>query len=982
MYMGNLSLRKMISLLILIEKTKGSGRRPRIRSKIYGKLCRFFLAAAMTLLSGSSSWASQNEPNNDFCECQVLLSDFDSNEPLISPLLFEAWWEEGTDENNVGTMSVLSVDCNDGECDTPCSLKWTYETKGQGSSAYMRLRVSGPRWMIPMDMSRYGAISFHIKGMETFAGSIKFKLWAAKSEGGWVNKEKELTQSDISPEWKKVEISIKDNPNLTSLDLRSTHSIEFVDDNQEIVSNTIWIDQVCLIPDPNSTQDDITIENDKVAFKLTPGHGSLFSVCDKDTGTELLSAGPTEGRLLYSLAYMSDANELCWSNNCLAEEFSYDIDTNGSRFSGRWVHKWDTSEAKVLLTAVLPTGSSLATWTIDVNVTGDAILDSLEFPVLKGVGKIGSSGEDDRLIYPCMGGRLYVNPIEKLKNQSLSAFRYPSGLASMQLMGYYDNHTGFFVSSLDTRGLSKFPTWAPEGEDWATIKFTHDALSAIGNDKSFEMAARLGVFHGDWTTAASIYRNWAQQQWWAEDIVKKDTPDWLTRIGIAQQYYVYQNEEKTYDDWAQKIAEHNDYFQVPILAHIRGWERGGQWASGDYFPPKNDPNWISFDCAIDRVRQSGGYPYPFISARSVRVESPTWDEGGVQRAAMVNVNDEPISIPGYDGYVEVLMCFESEEWISQLTDWILILARHKVGVVQLDCFPLPELKDCYSFDHLHGDHPGCGTRPYRVAENLLTIRSQLREGYENICLSSEYEGELYVPVFDMCHSRECWAEAEPGGWVFQQGLAESIPLFQFVYHANIVLLDMYSLGPWPAASLADRAYDRLAVGRAFAWGGICCYNMQGDIEEHKSLTSFLLLKKCAQARVGFLRNFLVFGQMLPPPKVDGSLMKVEVKEHWTDGPNDPLLFSGEVPSILTSAWQSERGDVAIIVLNIGEDTLNTTVPLSPYSQYVSPGASMLIYDDNELVTSRIVEEGLRQEPIELQPLHFTTFVFSSYPTGF
>ena len=65
--------------------------------------------------------------------------------------------------------------------------------------------------------------------------------------------------------------------------------------------------------------------------------------------------------------------------------------------------------------------------------------------------------------------------------------------------------------------------------------------------------------------------------------------------------------------------------------------------------------------------------------------------------------------------------------------------------------------------------------------------------------------------------------------------------------------------------------------------------------------------------------------MLPPPQVN----TLPIETESSNG-----IFKGQVPSILTSAWQSERGDVAVIVLNIGEDTLKTTVPLSPYSQYV------------------------------------------------
>lgn len=963
----------------LIKRIKRSVKKSRLRVRLYGSLCKIFLATTIVLLYGSSLWASQSDPNDDSWECQFLLNNFDSNQPLISTLFPGAWWDTYTDKNNIGTKSDHDVDCNDGADNTSCLLKWTYETKGEGSYAYVRLRLSGRDWKTPVDLSMFDKMSFYIKGKDDSVRPIKVQFWTTRSDNERKLSSKAVTRN-TSSQWDKKFVQLRGNSELSGLDLRRIHSIEFVDGNEVIVTNTIWIDQICLHSEaePNALQPLITLENEKVSFKLTQSHGSLHSIIDKDTGIELLSAGPPELRHLYRIAYTLDDSTPTWTTNCQAEQFSYDLDVNesGSRLSGRWIHKWDTSEAEVLVTAELPASSRLATWRISVNTTEDTSLDNLVFPSLVGVDKLGAHAEDDILLVPHSCGRIYMNPSEQLSHWRTenSACIYPSTFTSMQFVAYYDDDIGFFVSSLDPNGLSKLLSWDRRWNEWTTIKIVNQYLTAAGHGNSFQTAVRLGVFQGDWPIAATIYRSWAQEQWWAKDISSKGTPNWLTRIGIAKVYEVHRgrSEQMDYHDWGQKIAEHIDYFAVPTIARLVGWEHGGTWAFGDYFPPQD--GWEAFGLAVQDVRSLNTYPVLNVGTNRVMEDSPAWHSSLGQDASVRSTDGEPLlgDEPLVDRTERIAyMCLESDAWLCYLREVFTELAQSGVPEIQLDGFPVV-LPPCYSETHQHGKCAGSGARPYKLFDNIRLLRDELRISYPNLVFSGEGGAELFLPILDSWHHRNCCAEAvDPE---VNNGLSSVVPLYQFVYHENLIFVNAYSFGPWPDASPADSNYDKLAVGRAFVWGGVCCYNMQDWLENYVSLPSFCLLKKCAQARVGFLRDFLVFGRMLPPPEVDGPLMRIEIKERWNSDPNDPLLFSSQVPSILTSAWQSEKGDVAVIVLNIGEDALSTRVPLSQYSSYVYPGMSMYIYDDNDLVATRIVEGDLGQEQIDLEPLHFVAFV--------
>ena len=308
------------------------------------------------------------------------------------------------------------------------------------------------------------------------------------------------------------------------------------------------------------------------------------------------------------------------------------------------------------------------------------------------------------------------------------------------------------------------------------------------------------------------------------------------------------------------------------------------------------------------------------------------------------------------------MCFESDEWLAHLKEVTTTLAQHGVCAIQLDSFPWAPLKTCYSKNHNHRALPGCATRPYKVADNLLKLRSELRSAYPDVVLAGEGGAEFYLPVLDIYNSRECWIEAEDRD--ARSGFVKIVPLFQFVYHRNIIFVGSYNLGMWDF--LGGSKYHRLAVGRCFVWGEVCSYNMQDWLKQQGYQPVFGLLKQCAKARIGYLKDFLVFGQMLPPPDVEAPLMEVM---------SENKKFQGKVPTVLTSSWQSEKGDVAIIVLNIGEQTLKTHLLLLPYMQYIRPGCKMEIYLNNDLIKTTTFDRNHSEQIIELEPLQFMAFVF-------
>lgn len=704
--------------------------------------------------------------------------------------------------------------------------------------------------------------------------------------------------------------------------------------------------------------DGLVLENDSVLMVFDECNGNLCSFLDKKTGTELLSERDGTWKVTFGIEYTQKGGNLIWTDNCGAQEFSCQLRhrKRSTEFSGAWEYYWGKGGARVILTVVLPSDSGLSTWKMRVDMTGDARLERVTVPFLSGIGKLGDSGEDDRLLVPEQNGRLFIDPSEKL---GWWGQQYPSGFATMQFMAYYDDRAGFYLASRDRRGLSKFLNWDRKNKNWAAMKIIYQGLSSTGNRKSFRTEVGLGVFHGDWVTAASLYRDWAEKQPWAKSTIRsKGTPGWLTEIGIGKDYYLggRKGSSRSYEDWVLKIEEHTGFFSIPTLAMLWGWEHGGTWASGDYFPPRG--GWEAFDKAVQRVRSSNAYPYLFIRAELVRENSPAWESARGQRAALRDGRGQRV------GGRHVQMCLESDEWLSYLKEVTYTLAHHGVGLIQLDGLPWAALKTCHSRNHKHGAVLGSSTRPYKVANNLLALRSELRASHPDVALSGEGGAELYLPALDVFHSRDCWGEAtdRKAG----SGLAQVVPLFNFVYHEQIVFLDEYNLGLW--RHLGGRQYHNLAVGRCFTWGEVCSYNMQDWLKDQGNQAVFSLLERCAKARAGYLRDFLVFGRMLPPPDVQGPFIEAE---------SENRKFKGKIPSVLSSAWQSDQGDVAIIVLNIGEQDLETSLSLLPYFQYLKSGCRMEIYRNRDLEKTARFDPTDPVLPIQLAPLQFAALILRS-----
>ncbi|MCX6910135.1 MAG: hypothetical protein NTY01_19120 [Verrucomicrobia bacterium] len=172
-----------------------------------------------------------SEPNTK------VLCNFDSGDPLSSPLFPKARWKpgHGTDKTNV--ICSVEIDPTQAALGTPMSMRWRYHIKGNPwIQTDFPLTGSSPE---KVDVTIYDSISFYIKGFKR--GGCLFMVHSQpvrQGDDGYVN-----IPVDYTTEWNKVTIDLR-APALSKLDLTKTTQISFGHLGQGDDANVVWIDEM------------------------------------------------------------------------------------------------------------------------------------------------------------------------------------------------------------------------------------------------------------------------------------------------------------------------------------------------------------------------------------------------------------------------------------------------------------------------------------------------------------------------------------------------------------------------------------------------------------------------------------------------------------------------------------------------------------------------------------------------------------------
>ncbi len=573
------------------------------------------------------------------------------------------------------------------------------------------------------------------------------------------------------------------------------------------------------------------IGNNHLEIGFRKDKGGIWSMTHKESGVDLRKEKTSSWQLTWGVTMLAPSMEHIYTDSSCSSSFQYDIHmiSNGTEATLNWraIRFKDGSNCpiEVSVRVSVYNNSPFSVWRATVRNLGPMAVEKLTLPLIAGIQELGKDANDDCFVVPDREGRLFHAPSVNLSNWGQC---YPSCFLNMQFMAIYDNYCGFYFATDDINGNVKRFSWGKPNQAWATLSIEHYSDIRFGADFALPYNVVVGVFSGDWFTAAEIYKQWASNQWWAtRNLASGETPSWVAEIGVGSLFTAlapWQTQSKTLREIEGLAKSHREYFDVPLLVELWGWENKGAWSWGDYFPPYE--GWASFDRMIREVHDMSCKLKTFVGMVSVNTATDLWKSQEPLNFTVRDENGKTID-PHWDkNFDQILMCIGTSYWQSKLEETVLELVRHGVDMIQFDCFPpIPTTFACY--DSTHGHPAGIGRWHVDAWRNTIErIVSKAKEINPNVAFTSEGICEIYIPYLDVAkYWRDVYAEAEFVDKRLWVGQTEIIPLFNYVYHERIRCMGEYLLGFYSKRV----EYNALCVSRMLVLGEVPLINVQTDI---------------------------------------------------------------------------------------------------------------------------------------------------------
>lgn len=715
----------------------------------------------------------------------------------------------------------------------------------------------------------------------------------------------------------------------------------------------------------------INLSNGLVNISLDAATGSIESIVDVGTGVSFISVPPGTYHPLWELDLDSTSGPRVYANSDASPPTaSVSSDATGTVVDLVWrgLHFANGASAPAAVTTVeirLLTGSRTASFTFHAESLVGNQIKHLRFPGIAGISAIGS-GDDNRLLVPEFGGRLFSDPVHQPTGSGIAGFglQYP-GILSMQMMAFYNPKAGLFVASHDVSGQTKFFQWDTDSTTRATgrIEIDHVFPSQPWDSLTLGYECEIGTFQGDWTAAADLYKSWAAGTPWVSSASARTEPTWLDQLEYSRQFCMKDCGDPAWDtNYAAVLQEQSlnlPSFGSPAVLNFSGWEDHPTWYYGDYFPPQG--GWAAFDQFVTTLHQQGNYlkvaaPSPLF----LDTAAPLWSSQNAQAAASLNQGgslETESSVQGdNENHTWVFMNPAASFWQENLVQVVSTLAAHNVDVAQLDGWPISGMPDDYSPGHPSGE--GGSWQTAALSAILSNMRAAITGLGSRMALTSEEISEIFIPYLDLYTNRDLMAEAEGVQWGAQYA-GEPVPLFPYVYKPYAQAESSY----WPGASSSNASYDYLAYARALTWGQIPVFLAGISLADNSLSPNVLSYYREVGHALNTYSRFLRHGSILPPPQIASPTTAIALNSGW----GSP--WSGTALSIQASAWRSRGGETGVVLTNISDSPISFTVPIDFTRWGLTPGLNYSITwnpdSGRELIDSSV--SGATPVSVTLQP---------------
>ena len=597
----------------------------------------------------------------------------------------------------------------------------------------------------------------------------------------------------------------------------------------------------------------------------------------------------------------------------------------------------DAPNLRVEVTVRLDGKGASSRWEIAVDQPGARRLARVRFPRVLNLAHL----ENERLVVPFWAGLLAPNPRQVFAASGGGVRReydYP-GHCSMQSLAFYaEGGLGLHLACDDVAGYRKVFAVFSEREAGLNMEVVHlpDPDASSAGRYVLPYAAALGIFHGGWFDAATVYRSWATNQAWARESrwTRGAVPPWISDTGL----WVW-NRGRSANVIEPAVALQRELgLPVSVFWH---WWHGCAYDTGfpEYLPPR-EGNQV-FTAALARAHEHDVHALVYMNQRLWGMTTASWTN---ENAAMyaVKAADGQVKPEVYNRFTKLpcaTMCMGTDFWRAKYAG-VATQAFNGLGVDGIYMDQACSSMAC--FDPRHGHPLGGGTYWMNGFKRLASgIREQCATR-GTIALAGEGCAENWLPYLDVMLALDVSREryVAPDGW-------EPIPYFQAVYHGYGVFYGSYSsltMPPyddlWPAEfapkeplKLLDRKFSRqfcLEQARSFVWGQqptIANYLPSLSRERPEEIGYVVRLARLRKLAAKYLQD----GAMLAWPKVEtpSEFIPMSRLSIYAGQQKDLKEFQKEVPLVLASAWRAPDGNVAVAVTSMSDRTLTPTLTISP-----------------------------------------------------
>lgn len=568
----------------------------------------------------------------------------------------------------------------------------------------------------------------------------------------------------------------------------------------------------------------------------------------------------------------------------------------------------------------LPRSGTLTYWSLEWSNRTNLWIGHAQFPVIQapfdnpingGFSHILSSSLDGALsgpVEPSMslgvygGGQRNTPEVWRYSN-------YPGQGASTQMMAYYNDAGGLYMACEDAAGLPKFiqPLLEDSG---VTMGIGHYPGTRGPDETKLPYNIVLGTFHGDWYSAAQIYRDWAEKQPFCATKLadRSDCPKWLTDSAVGIMFPM-----RGQADWDGPATVNPEYtpatnalpyleklagaLESPLMPIVFNWEHGGPWVQPDAFPP------IGGEAAMRefmaKAKERGWHPVIYGDGLCWVVWQKNTDYDGMAyfhahggESAVARRWDGELLQDVWPWRRNYVVCVGAQGGRQMVVDMTRRMAELGPDVIQqFDQGPGP--RACYATDHGHPPVPG----PWmtKAFDSLIKRDIEAARSF-NPAVAMSCEGappETWLQDFQIWDAR-----------------IRNCPLFSFLYHEYINGHEgLYT------NRISDEAL-RLSVAKALVTGYMINFTLRDKgriaydwdqpwtraIPDQGAILDWA--NRTHQFRTGIARDYLVYGRMLRPWKVSN----VAERDFGL----------GKEPGVQSATWRAQDGRIGVVLANYAD----------------------------------------------------------------